>query len=231
MIQGVSEDLGFDIPSVVIASPDSQTKQLLQIAQREGRDLASRYQWSAMIRENVFTLTDGADQGALNSTVVSDGDFDYIVNDAMWDRTTSLPIPGALTPQKWQVLQTFATGPFFQYRIQGGNLFMDPAPSSQSDTIAFEYMSNAWCQSTGGTKQSSWQADSDTGILDENLMGLGITWRFLQRKGAEYAQDFQDYERRVALAMARDGGKARLRAGGPIRTGPGVFVPPASWPL
>ncbi len=232
IVERVTDRIGITKPSAVVGNTDQQIVQLLALANEEGEDLANRYLWTALIRENTFTLTTGQrDQGAVNSTVVTDGDFEHYINDTFWDRTTSLPITGPLDSMEWQTLQAFpVTGPYLQHRFQGNRLYIDPAPTA-ADSTAFEYKSNAWCQSSGGTRQTSWQADNDTGIIDENLMTLGLRWRWLKTKGLDYAEDYATYESRVADAMARDGGKPLLSLEARARDyrKAGVVIPVGSW--
>ena len=83
------------------------------------------------------------------------------------------------------------------------SLLFTPVPPA-GETIAFEYASKNWCQSAGGAGQSQWIADTDTGVIDEQLMTAGIIWRWKQSKGLEFAEDFNKYEMRVANAMVRD---------------------------
>jgi hypothetical protein len=71
-------------------------------------------------------------------------------------------------------------------------------------------VSNAWCKSSGGLAQSALAADSDTGILDEYLIKLGLRWRVLRRLGMSHADELDEYERAVAKALAHDGGAAIL---------------------
>jgi hypothetical protein len=74
------------------------------------------------------------------------------------------------------------------------------------DTIAFEWVSKNWVTvAAGGT--STWTADADTGLLDEEIMTQGVIWRWKAAKGLEYAEDYNKYERLVADQMGRDGGK------------------------
>jgi hypothetical protein len=47
----------------------------------------------------------------------------------------------------------------------------------------FEYQSTYFCQSSAGADQSAWAADTDVGVLDENLMELGVIWRFKKKNG------------------------------------------------
>ena len=232
IIQDVTDDLALSKPTTVIGNTDRQIVQLLAIANREGKELASRYRWSGMLKENLFTLIAAQDQGKMNSAaVVSDLDFDYIINDTFWDRTRSLPIPGPISALDWQTLLSFPVqGPYLQFRIQGQKLLIHPIPPTHS--VAFEYQSTSWCETSGEVGKAKWSADNDTGILDENLMTLGIRWRWLQRKGMEYGQDFDLYERMLTDAKARDGGKPRLLMNSRNRSrSPGIFVPRGSWDL
>lgn len=232
MIQSATEDLGITSPSSVIGNTDAGVKQLLRIANREGKSLASNYDWQEMIRENSFTLVSGRNQGALNGTVITDSDYDYMISETLWNQTTDQPIVGPTNGRDWQVLQNFTiTGPFERYRILDGNLLIDPAPSG-GDTIQFEYMSTSWCESSGGTGQSAWAADTDVGKLNEDLMTLGIIWRWRQRKGLDYAEDLAEYERQVLNAQTRNKSAKTLSLNGrAFQRFPGAVVPEGSWNL
>lgn len=168
IIQDVTDDLGLGQPTEVVTSTDNQIVQLLSIANREGKALASRYRWEKMLFESTFTQSAAQDQGLLNSAIVTNGDFDYIIDDTMWNRTTSLPVLGSLNPVDWQTLQAFpVTGPYQQYKIENGKIFFDPVGANATDTIAFHYKSTFWCETTGGVGKARWSADNDVGRLNE----------------------------------------------------------------
>lgn len=63
---------------------------------------------------------------------------------------------------------------------------------------------------TPGVTQSDWVADSDTALIDEDLLELGIIWRLARRLGFAYDEEKDEYEREVDKAIARDGGTAVL---------------------
>lgn len=234
MMQDITDNLGLKRPTQIIGNSERDIRQLLAIANEEGEDLASRYHWQTLIREGTFTLAATANQGDINDsggTIITDEDFQYIMNDSFWNRTDKLPIPGPLNAQDWQTLQNFTvTGPYLQYRIQQDQLLIDPTPSA--DSVGFEYVSKFWCESSGGTGQSKWTADTDVGRLDERLMKRGIRWRWLSRHGLAYDEDMRTYEHLVANAMMRDGGKTTLRLDSEAnRRVPGIFLPQGSWNL
>jgi hypothetical protein len=144
-------------------------------------------------------------------------DFKVPVDNTMWDRSRFWSMRGPLSPQQWQLYKSSVIGRAsiqrrFRFRQTNGVMVfsIDPVPTDNGSALVFEYVSNGWCQSTGGTRQTQWEADTDTGILDEYLIRLGLKWRVLRRKGMSYAEELNEYESEVAKAMSKDGGAAIL---------------------
>ena len=229
LVENAVLDLNLTSPGTVVGNSADEIKQILAIANREGNELASRYRWSALLKENTFTFNTAKDQGALNGTVVSAGDCDHIINDTIWDRTQGIPVCGPMSPVLRQANEAFAVaGPYARYFLRGKNLYFDVIPAA--NTGAFEYKSTHWCESEAGAGQSEWKADTDVSLLDEEIHTLGIIWRWLRRKGLDYQEEFRAYESRIADAMARDGTKGVVSLDGAVRNrGPGVIVPEGNW--
>jgi len=169
-------------------------------------------------------------QGTIQS--ICGPDFNFIVNETMWNRTQRRPVFGPKSPAEWQQLKAqFMQGPWIQYILRGNQLLMLPSPSPGFQ-IYFEWISKYWCTSAGGAGQSSFQADTDVGVLDERLLTLGCIWRFKQMNKLDYAEAQDTYEAAVQDAIGRDGSKPRLNlAGAQSDIYPGVVVPAGSWPL
>lgn len=212
LVQAVCQEIDLPSPSTVVGNTDRQVVQLLALAQREGKDLARRTTWSVLTKQFTHTLTAAEDQGAVTTVVGSD--FDFLINCTIWDRSQMRPVDGSISPQVWQQFKAEnITGPYVQFRIRGGKFLCIPTPTA-GHTLAGEYYSKHWCQSAALAGQAAWAADTDTGILDEDLMTLGLHWRWLRTKGLAYAEQFNEYERQVNDAIARDGGKKPLYMGG-----------------
>lgn len=227
MVQNACDTIGLTRPSTVISSTDGNIRTLLALAQTEGRELRERYSWPQTQREATHTTLAAELQGVM--TTIAPG-YSYLINGTFWNRTLTQPVTGPLSPVEWQALKArTATGPYSSFRIQNGNLYAYPAPSA-GNTWAFEYQSTYFCETSGGTDQTAWAADTDVGILDENLMQLGIVWRFKKKNGLDYSEDFRVYEQKLANDTARVGGKKVLdmRGGGPIAAS-GVYIPEGSW--
>ena len=202
--QDAADLVGIPRPNQVFGSTDIGVRQLLALAQTEGRQLSRRYRWQGLMREATITTLAAEDQGAL--TTLAPG-IRYLENHTAWDRSNTEPIGGPLEPGEWQALKAFTvTGPYNDFRIRDGQFLMIPAPGAGED-IRLEYLSSYWCQSSGGTDQSAWAADSDTGVLSEEVMTAGLRYRFLRAKGMDYAEEMREYEEMVAYEMSGDGGK------------------------
>ena len=52
-------------------------------------------------------------------------------------------------------------------------------------------------------------------MISEELITLGVVWRFLKIKGLPYDQQFMEYQSRVQELTQTDGARPILRMGGP----------------
>jgi hypothetical protein len=208
IIGDAAKRIGLSPPSTVINSTDPNAVSLLAAAQQEGKTLARRHEWQVLQTEYTFPTADGTASYALPTG------FARILKETVFNRTQRRRMVGDLTPQQWQETQaSLVTMVNPAFRIRGNLFLISPTPSAV-ETIAYEYITKYWCESAGGTDQSSWLADTDTGILDEDLMTLGIIWRYKAGKSLEYAEDMQTYEMEVAKAILNDGARTRIDTSG-----------------
>jgi hypothetical protein len=240
IIQDVWDEIGVGgtTPTAVITSTDQNVIRLLKLANREGKKLNNRFRFQDTIEEVVFTVSATANHGTIAAitsvsgasvTGMSSG-FNYILNDTIWDRTLQRPVFGPLSPSHRAGLKASAvTGPYAEYFIRRGVLHTIPATTTAN--YAFEYKSKFWCENAAGQGQPRWMADSDVGRLDEDVMTLGIIWRWKKSKGFDYAEDKQTYEDEVVNYMARDGGKLTVNMAGDPEYRPFINVPDGSWNL
>ena len=225
IIQNVCNIIGLAQPQAVIGATDQNVIALQAMANTEGRELLDRFSWPATQLEVTHTSLAAELQGVM--TTLAPG-FSYITSSTFWDRTLTQPVRGPLSPVEWQALKAMtATGPYASYRIFGGKLYAYPAPPA-GNTWVFEYQSTYFCQSALSVNQSSWVADTDTGVLDEHLMEMGIIWRFKKKNGLDYSEDFRSYEQKIATETSRAGGRPILDMVGYTPTR-GVYIPEGSW--
>lgn len=198
------------MPTAVVSSQNAQVLQLWELANQEGTELSERYDWSALVRQTSFTATATTDQAGSVPT-----DFGHYIIDSMWNRTTKRKCFGPLTSADWQQVMSYpiytSINPVFRLQQPGGGLAgtisLVPTPSA-GDQFYYEYALNVWAVATGGTAptKTTYEADTDTCVVDEKIVAKGLVWRFKAAKGFEYGQDFAQYEADIARAQAQDGG-------------------------
>lgn len=228
--QDAADRLGIVRPSSVVGSTDQQTLRILGYAQEEGKSLQKDYAWQVLVKEASFTATATETQ---SSAIPSD--FDRFMDDTFYNRTRKRPVYGPLNSHDWSFSKAVVANVLiesFRQRGSTSDILLTPTPTA-GDSYYYEYVSKNWCQSSGGTAQSAWAADTDTGILDEEVMTLGVVWRFRQAQGFDYDEQFRKYQILKTELQARDGGKRMLNAGYYIgtRRRRAPFVQDGSWNL
>ena len=208
--QNVADFTGFERPVTVIDNTDPIARQLLALAQREGKQLMRTSDWAILKKEHTFSTSSGTAAYALPS------DFDRLVLETSYNRSDNDILTGPISSSEYQLVNhgMATTGTTEKFRLKAASnalkFELDPTPSS-TQTIGFEYVSTQFCQSSGGSGQAVWTADTDTGILDETTMEMGITWRFKAAHGLEYGEDFKQYQLEVRQAVARNGSSPVLQ--------------------
>ena len=230
MIGAVANTLGQPAPAVVAASTDAMVLEWLAMAQTSGRALVIAYPWQELISEVTFTSASAYNQGTIQGTLVTAGDFDRMIDNTLWNRTAVLRATGPITETEWQQDMAFsAAAPFPKYKINKAQLFIGPSIPNSTDTWAFSYISQNFCQGASGTAQNAWAADSDTGILSESLMKLDIVWRWKASKSLEYADDLANFEDEFSSRTGQTTGGRSLYVGGANVIFP-INVPEGNWP-
>lgn len=191
---------GVTAPSSIVSSDDFAL-QLLNLAKETAADLLSRpFDWENLQREATFTTVAGETQINLRST------YPYlkkIIDGTVWNRTLQQPMK-TVSAQAWQSMKAtgFAATPYI-YRLRGG-VWVMPEDTDSGQTISFEYVDERPWVDAGGNKLLNPSSDSDVFLLPDNLMLLGVRWRFLEAKGLEYGESFRLYEDQISKCMSDD---------------------------
>ena len=214
MCQDASDELGIERPTLIVGSSDETARRLYRLANSVCLDLVARCEWQAL--RSTVTFTAAATQlqsNVLNAT-------DRIVPDTAWDRTNGIPLSGIASPIDWEAKTAFAlTAPARWYiRESGTNLKIYPAPVG-GETYALEVFSSAYCQSAASVPQTKWLADTDTGRFSEEMITLGVIYRFLTAENLPSAGAGALFESRLAQEVANDTANPRILVSGDIFTG------------
>lgn len=209
MVTQAAAEVGQTAPSFIIGNTDTTAIQMLALAQREGNECGKKAGtwggWPQLRQEYTFSTAVGVPSYSFPA------DYQWLIPQTGWDRTFKWQLLGPLEAQEWQVLKSGITvaGPRSRWRIIGQKVFIDPTPTA-IDALVFEYYSSNWCQSAASVTQSRWAADTDTYLLTDDLMVMGLKWRFLRSKGLDYGEERSAYDMAVDTELARAGGMRSL---------------------
>jgi hypothetical protein len=204
--QSAAGAAGFAVPSTIIGNTDATAVLLLRLLNKGGKNFA-RKPWQALQKEYTFSLVNGTASYAFPS------DLGFFQNETAWDRTQFWQMRGSLSPEQWQIYKSgiTSTTPRPRFRIKGGLIFFDPTPTS-TDSIVIEYVSKNWV-TDGSSFFNQFSADTQTSLIDEDLLELDLTWRFLERKGLAYAEAKDEADRRFENLLGRDVPKNSINVG------------------
>ncbi|MBM3450558.1 MAG: hypothetical protein FJX78_06190 [Armatimonadetes bacterium] len=230
LCQDAATEIGIAHPSAIVGQTSVDARRLLLLAREEARSLLRRGWHQLLGAERTFTSVATETQ-----TSILPSDFSHFIPGTFWNRSRHRPFVGPLTPQEWQQTKGWTTSPATDSFTQRADaILLNPVPSA-GDTFAFGYVKNTFCQSSGGTAQSDWLTDSDVGVLPEELIRLGIIWRYKQSRGfATWQADYSKYEAEVRQRLMNDGPRRTLSMDGDADFGEvrrGFIVPEGDWML
>lgn len=213
-ILSIAQDAAIEIslsePNTLFGSDaPSGGKKLARHITRTCRQLAQRYDWSFLRKEQTFTTV-----AAEIQTNALPSDFLRFVTETTWNRTTRREVEGPLTPQDYQSEKARVNGGIRdQFIIRGTDFLIYPTPSA-GDTIAYEYIKNTIGADSGSTELTEFTADTDTTLFDDELVMLGAVWRYKKSDGLDYSEEFREYEARLLNIGSKDGGNRRVSMSG-----------------
>lgn len=194
-------------PLSVIDNNVESVKNALALANRAGQDLFRAHDWQNMQTTGTFATVASTKEYALEA------DFDRFTTDTLWDFTLNTKMQ-LMTDRQFTFLENGIVAPAGiekRWRLQSNQIEIIPIPSGIS-TINYDYITDEWVLDTNGTTTyTAFQADTDDTVFPEYLLELNLKYRIRKRYGDAYQDDLDEYERSLAIAIARDGGNTKLQ--------------------
>ena len=97
------------------------------------------------------------------------------------------------------------------WTIIGNEFNFYPAPVGNAE---YPYISNLYAMSDAAVPKTAFTADTDTFVLPERLLTLGLIWRWMAQKGLEYSEALATYEVALSQEQTRDRGARVYRSQG-----------------
>ncbi len=207
IVQDVCDQIqGISRPSEVVGSSDAGLQQMLRLLNKAGKRLAKRHDWSRLTKVRTFTGIATQAQTGEPPT----GFRKFASEGRIYNVDTDRPLMGTQSQDKFTYLTLLDLGGIdFYWTMIDGVINITPTPAI-TNSFKYTYISKNWARPAGATDdtgdKAAFTVDTDTTLLDEELLTLDLVWRWKHAKGLEYAEDMRDAEDEIATAIAQDRG-------------------------
>lgn len=195
-----SDEIGIPQPASVAGNTDPIAQKLLRYSNKVGNSLMKAVPWQALRKEQTFTAIAGETQ-----TGIIPADFDRFVPETFWDRSATALLSGPISSTEWGGLKASSyTGSIRKFIYRGGVVSVVPVFAG-GESLAFEYVSAKWVLATDGTTyKTAFSADTDTSMIDEELLTLGVAWEYLNGEGLPSQRVELAYRDRLKMMIDND---------------------------
>jgi len=202
----LKETKSSSIPAIIIGNNDAVATQIFQAIKVSITDLARNYQWQELQKEYTFSSVIGQAGYDLPS------DFDRIVDNTFWNVNQNWSMIGGLTPESWRVLKNSLitqAETVEYYRLRANQIIIHRTPSVV-ESYVYEYISKYIVKSSTNVDQTEFLADSDVPAIDEYIVRLDTTWRWLKNNGRAYAEEKANADKAIAERIKSNGSRGTI---------------------
>ena len=193
------------VPNSAYSSTDTSVLQLVAFSQDTGRELLERYDWNNLKNQALITGDGATTLFNLPSDWMRLCPSDKSPMGALISLARpTIPLIGPVNDEWLNQMKALPAYPAYPvWRIVNNEMEIWPALAS-GEVVQFWYFTKNWIQS-GSTSAyiQSWSGDSDTSLIDEDIIMKGTIWRWKRAKGLDYAEEFRAYE----LSVDRNAGQ------------------------
>lgn len=197
--QRVADEVGLPRPSAIVSSSDQLARQMLALANSTMEELG-KMNWPELETQHSFPTV--IDQVAYSTP----SDYDRFATDTAYVSTQYYMVRGSLSAREWALRRngmSSLTG-WARYRVFGypPTIQFVPAPKTVQ-TVIIEYISKNLVIGVDTTRKTLFVLDTDSPVLSEELLRMGLKWRIKHAKGLDYSEDYNAYEKRTAELFAQ----------------------------
>lgn len=182
--------------------------EFAELANEVAEDIAKAYDWQEL--RTLYTVSgDGTTQ-----TFSLPSDYArMLLNGAIFSTRSRLPLSRIRDQNQWLDFLVTGIHEYPGYWIILGNTLQILPVLAAAENAKFYYVTNQWAATSTGTPKASFTLDTDEFRLPSRLLRLGLMWRWRARKGLEYAEDLENYEKALAHEIVKDRGVGTLAVG------------------
>lgn len=205
--QNVLNITGWDNFNTIAGNPDKTALQIMAIANQEVTNLSKRFDWRQLIRSE--TIATVADQDEY--TVPAN--FDKLMQDSVYNVDEYYRLRSSMSEYQWNAWVHGLLGSLSHQRFRvvysdsATAIKLSPVPSSVENLVYF-YKINTPVKDESGELKAEFEVDSDVSLLPEDVVELGVLWRFKRAKGLDFSAELSEYNEasRTRFAQTKNEG-------------------------
>ena len=198
------------VPTLFATNTTDSYVQLKRYMRQTAKELLERHDWANITLDGTITGT-GASSYALESDFMRLTRSDAEDKPAVWSDDMQRGFLPVTSNGQWTVLQSNGPTPSYGYRIVGSNIEFTQ-PIAVGETVTYSYVSTGWISSSG-SRASAWADDADLTYLPSRLIELGVTWRWMRKRGLEFASYQGEFEIELSRYSNDDRGTRVIQFG------------------
>jgi hypothetical protein len=137
-----------------------------------------------------------------------------MIDNTFWNASQNWAMIGGITPENWRILKNSLltqAETVEYYRIKNNQIVIHRTPSVVENYV-FEYISKNIVKSSANVEQTEFLADTDVPVIDEYILRLDITWRWLKNNGRAYADEKNIAEKAIAERIKANGSRGTINS-------------------
>lgn len=209
LINDVTRLLFSESTTSVLTSEDTNVIKLSSLLLIEGDELSKSHGWRKLKQRDSI-----AGDGVSSNFAIPEDFTRFAPGEVMWEVGGVWQTLKHVSDEEMLALQSDSVSILRPvWRFYGDDIqFYPTLPAGQ--VLNYEYRSEYWVtDSSGTTGKPRPTADSDLFRLPENLLKLGLIWRFRQDRGLNYDEDFRSYQNALSRYTFNDAPHSKIRIG------------------
>lgn len=185
----------------VTSSTDDNIKQAFALANKELVSLSYGFAWPILTLDYTFQTVAG--QAEYDLPV----DFHHLINPSVYNTSQYHALKGNLQPAEFIHYANRYVGPNSPctgYRIKqkAKKFVLTPTPDGV-ETLVFFYVTKNLVKDVTGNEKQLYSQDDDVAFVDEDLLEMGLEWRWREKKGLDYTAEIAEYTAAIKQRYAQ----------------------------
>lgn len=205
MLNNVLMQSGFLKKGSFTTGDDPDDDQMVAIANRAAYEIFNFYKWEPL--RNVYTIN--FQEGQEVYTLPED--YQDMMPNSAWELEGERPVDFPVPDNMWFMYKFTNWGDGGTVRARKYGNQIEVIQPTGSEGFQFEYISKWPIKSEGGQRKEFFTADTDTWMLDDMLLILGIQAHWQQAKlMPSYPEHYANYMNKMKEAIGRANGSRTI---------------------